>query len=77
MVMWWPCVEVERREKRGSSAGNYGARKMVEGTAVGWSGYRCDACWLWWCVDNKTEKEKEKREERAWQGKCALKSEQA
>lgn len=30
---------------------------------------------LWWCVD-KTEKEKEKREERAWQGKCALKLEQ-
>lgn len=33
MVMWWPCVEAERTEKRGSA----GDCVVVEGAAVvGW-----------------------------------------
>lgn len=64
-MMWWPCVEVERMEKRGSSAGEcVWCARVVEGTAaVGWSGYRCDVM-LVVVVRRQQDREREREEGR-------------
>lgn len=55
-------MEVERIEKRGSSAGDW-----VWWREAQWLGGAATDVILWWCVD-KTEKEKEKRERESLAG---------